>query len=1405
MLNTDVSIDNVNIKWLYRANLNNVTVYDRSHIPALTADNITVGFELLPLLKSKIVLTTVRLFDFDINISKPAPHSDLNIKHIIDALSQNANPESTANLQINSILLRKGTFGYDVGNVSKTITDIRGGLSLRHYSRDSIDIRINSLGFNDISGLTANNITAVLTGKPDSLHLADLVVRMPHSTLKIPEASITGAIQNIDGAALNITVAPSIITPSDLASLVPQLGSLPNKFNLSGNINGFINNLSINDVKLKYGENTTFNGSLQIHGLAANDDRMYIKGNVRHSATSTNELKHICQSVAGFVLPEHIAKLGLLTFAGEISGYTDNMTASGNLNTPVGKIDIDMEIKRHADTLLMMQGSVNSDELQLNRLLVDGSDFGNAAFNAAIDFQQTVNHPFTCTVNARISHFDYHGYNYSNIFLSGKFKKDEFEGLVNIADENIKLNAQGLFSRAGERPEFDFSADIRDFRPVQLHLADRSDRPNPEIALNVNANFTGNNPDNFNGYIRFDSVALSASADRFVINNLDIESIVTDTLRKRLVITSDVLNGEMNGTFSYRSLANEMQNIIATYLPALSPAIKPIEDSPTVTSFNFDFTLNNTENISSALKLPVVFTGQSQIKGHYNNLENSFGANVNIPGFRFAGASFADGHLNIENTDNAVNIHLNATHRNKNNLHNYLQLNAFIQNNTVNTGLMWTNDKDERYEAALTAQTTFDNFKTDDGKPVLRTKITVPESQIILKDTLWNINPTSVTVVGDKITINNLKIENHTQSLLINGIIADNSRDTININLKNIELAYVFDILNIPVLQFGGRASGNVKGRDMLDSRMIEGQIEVDNFAFNQVVQGYLSLWGNWDDDREGILLVGSFYRNDSVFTDVEGYIFPAGKTPGLDLTFDANDVDVAFVQQYMKAFASNVGGRGFGKVRLHGSFSDVAVTGKPVVKDASMRINLLNTTYSFSDSIYLDSLSIKASNTKIYDRDGNSADINLLLKHRYFRDIGYDISLNTDKIFVYDFSPAVNPQIYGQVYVGGTANINGNDDDITVNGNVSSKSGTSAGFNFSTSSTAGNYDFVSFVPQRDSVTPHNIDDDITQSPGMDYQLNFNVEVTPNATIEMITDGTQGDKLRGNGNGNIEVKYGNRTDFHMFGNYLISNGAFTFNLQQMINRKFDIRDGSTVSFRGDPMAANVNVTAAYKLSANIQDLDESLILETANPSIPVNCILHLNGRLQNPAISFDIELPNSNAELERQVRSYIDTEDMMTRQIIYLLILNKFYTPDYSRNLYTTDQFSAIASSALSAQLSNILSNLSDKVQVGASIRSRQDGIKDTEVEMLLSSQLLNNRLLFNGNFGYKDNYIQSNVFIGEFDLEYKLTRTGDISLKAYNHANDLYRYNSKSLTRQGVGLMYRKDFSTLSELFKIK
>ncbi len=94
------------------------------------------------------------------------------------------------------------------------------------------------------------------------------------------------------------------------------------------------------------------------------------------------------------------------------------------------------------------------------------------------------------------------------------------------------------------------------------------------------------------------------------------------------------------------------------------------------------------------------------------------------------------------------------------------------------------------------------------------------------------------------------------------------------------------------------------------------------------------------------------------------------------------------------------------------------------------------------------------------------------------------------------------------------------------------------------------------------------------------------------------------------------------------------------------------------------------------------------------------------------------------------------------------------------------------------------------------------------EVDLALSSQLLNNRLLFNGNFGYRDNTYntRNSNFIGDFDIEYLLNTKGSLRLRAYNHFNDQnYFYVRNALTTQGVGIMFKYDFDKWFNFLKKK
>ena len=154
-------------------------------------------------------------------------------------------------------------------------------------------------------------------------------------------------------------------------------------------------------------------------------------------------------------------------------------------------------------------------------------------------------------------------------------------------------------------------------------------------------------------------------------------------------------------------------------------------------------------------------------------------------------------------------------------------------------------------------------------------------------------------------------------------------------------------------------------------------------------------------------------------------------------------------------------------------------------------------------------------------------------------------------------------------------------------------------------------------------------------------------------------------------------------------------------------------------------------------------------------------------------------------------------------QILYLLGIGKFYTYDYGNSTgQSSNAMSSVLSSTLSGQLNNMLSQIidSNKWNFGTNVSTGEKGWTDVEVEGILSGQLLNNRLLINGNFGYRDNPLASTNFVGDFDIEWLLTKSGEIRLKAYNQANDRY-YAKTTLTTQGIGIIYKKDFNTWRDL----
>lgn len=631
-------------------------------------------------------------------------------------------------------------------------------------------------------------------------------------------------------------------------------------------------------------------------------------------------------------------------------------------------------------------------------------------------------------------------------------------------------------------------------------------------------------------------------------------------------------------------------------------------------------------------------------------------------------------------------------------------------------------------------------------------------------------------------------------------------------------MGYVFDIANISDdVNFEGDATGTAYASSVFKKPVMNTRLFVKNFSLNQGRLGDLNVYGAWDNEKRGIYLDASIQDISPSPSRVIGMIYPLKPESGLDLNIDAHELNLKFLEFYMKSIAQDIKGRGTGKVHFYGKFKGLNLDGA-VMTDASMKFDILNTHFAVRDTIHLAPTGLKFNNMHIADMEGHSGTLNGYLRFQHFKNINYRFEIQANNMLLMNTKESTDMPFFGTVYATGNALLAGNAiQGLDVNLAMTTNRNTVFTYINGNVASAASTQFIKFVdktPRRniqDSIRVNSYFEQMQQKRQADEEehqtdirLNILVDATPDATMKIIMDPIAGDYISAKGTGNIRTEFYNKGDVKMFGNYRISQGIYKFSLQEVIRKDFIIKDGSTITFNGAPLDANMDIQASYTVnSASLNDLNPDVSSIAQQTNVRVNCIMNLSGILLRPTIKLGIELPNERDEIQTLVRNYISTEEQMNMQILYLLGIGKFYTEDAARNNQNSNVMSSVLSSTLSGQLNNALSQVfeTNNWNIGTNLSTGDKGWTDMEVEGILSGQLLNNRLLVNGNFGYRDNPMANTNFIGDFEAEWLINRSGDIRLKAYNETNDRY-YTKTNLTTQGVGIMYKKDFNKWSDLF---
>ena len=1430
LLNTRVTIGRINIGLLNRIIIDDVLLDDQDEQEMLKVTRLSAKFDIMPFFKGKISISSVQLFGFNINLQKKTPDSPPNFKFVLDAFASNdtVKKDNSLDLRINSILIRRGRMAYHVLSEEETpgkfnakhihLQNIIANISLKALSKDSINLGIKRLSLDEkVSGFSLKKMSLKLVANSRQTSIDNFAIELPETSLKLDTIhliydSLKAFDRFTEQVRFSFRTLPSQITLKDISPFLPALSHFKEPISLDMEVKGTVNQLTCSHLEIT-ADNRQFRlkGDVALQDLSHPQDA-YVFGTLSELTATTRGVGFLVRNLSHDYngVPPVLERLGNVSFRGEVSGYFTDIVTYGQLHTDLGGVNMDLKLSSDKSKgLFAYSGAVKTTDYKLGKLLAN-EQLGEITFNLDVHGRHVTDRLPVVELKGLIASVDYSRYRYENITLDGEYKQGGFNGKVALDDPNGSIYLNGDVNVSSRIPTFNFQAIINKLRPHDLNLT--SKYPDTEFSLKLRANFTGGSVDEMIGEINVDSLEFMSPEKQYFMNNMNIRASKQNN-ENQLRLTSEFLTASVEGKFQYHTLPASILNIMRKYVPSLIlPPKKPIE---THNNFQFDIHIYNTDILSTIFDIPLTVYTHSTLKGYFNDPLQRLRVEGYFPRLQYKNNFIESGMILCENPSDHIRARVRLTNLKKKGAVN-LSLDAQAKDDNISTTLDWGNSAAVTYSGQLAAVAKF--LRTEGEKPLLKAMVEVKPTDIILNDTLWQIHPSQVVVDSGKVDVNNFYFSHQDRYVRINGRLSDNPQDSVKVDLKDINMGYVFDIASISDdVNFEGDATGTAYASGVFKKPVMNTRLFIKNFSLNQGRLGDLNIYGEWDNENRGIRLDASIKDISTTPSRVTGIIHPLKPESGLDLNIEANELNLKFLEHYMKSIANDIKGRATGKVHFYGKFKGLNLDGA-VMTNASMNFDILNTHFAIKDTILLAPTRLTFNNIHISDMEGHSGRMNGYLHFQHFKNLNYRFEIQANNMLVMNTKESTDMPFYGTVYGTGNALLTGN----AIQGldvNVAMTTNRNSIFTYINGSVASatSNQFIKFVdktPRRtiqDSIQIISYYEQLQQKrqeaeeeQKTDIRLNILVDATPDATMKIIMDPVAGDYISGKGTGNIRTEFYNKGDVKMFGSYQINQGVYKFSLQEVIRKDFVIKNGSTITFNGAPLDANLDIQASYTVnSASLNDLipeESSSIIQ--QPNVKVNCIMNLSGILVRPTIKLGIELPNERDEVQTLVRNYISTEEQMNMQILYLLGIGKFYTED-ARNNQNSNVMSSVLSSTLSGQLNNALSQVfeTNNWNIGTNLSTGDKGWTDMEVEGILSGQLLNNRLLINGNFGYRDNPMANTNFVGDFEAEWLINRSGDIRLKAYNETNDRY-YTKTNLTTQGVGIMYKKDFNKWSDLF---
>lgn len=1275
---------------------------------------------------------------------------------------------------------------------------------------DFRDLNLNATDFQILGPEVTTNIDALSLRSKSGVELSKLAtsfkytkqqMRFDSLEIQTPRSHLIGNLvfdYNREDFAdflnkVNITAVfqDSKVSLDDINILSKQFGE-EKEVLFSASMNGVLNDINVNEVFLTT-ENTGIRGDFNFKNLFTEDDPFVLQAGIKNITTSYFELRSLMPEVLGTSIPTSFSKLGQFTVRGDATITESSVDARVNINSSIGSSYVDLSLTDVNDIdNAKYKGFVSLIDFNLGKFVNDKT-LGITSLDVNVKGQGFAKNNLNTEVIGQVYSLQFNNYDYKDVSVSGILKDQLFDGSVVSKDANFNLDFKGLADFGGTVNNFNFNASVAYADLKKLNFIKDS------VSIfkgNVNMDVSGSTLDDVVGNITFTKTNYQNINNIYFFEDFNVvSSFNQDSTRSIEINSPDIITGFMRGKFK----VNELDKLVRNSIGSIYTNYKPFDISEGQ-KLDFNFKIYN--KIVEVFFPEVDFAPNTFIRGNIVADEGDFKLNFKSPRIAAFDNVFDSIDVKIDNKNPLFNTYVSVADVST----SYYDLKDFsLINTTLTDTLFFRTEFKGGSEYNDSYNLNFYHTFNAQNRSVIGLK----RSDVSFKGNTWILNKDGdqknkviVNQTLDSIQIQEIVMNNdNREQIRLRGELADSTYKDLQLDFKIVSLSKIAPAIDS--LKLKGEINGTLNILQKDDIYLPSCNLQITDFGVNDITLGELSIGivGNRDltefvvnsqiadQGIEKFSLLGNFNNTEDV--------------PKADLMANFSNFNMEPFSPLGEGIITNIRGLLNGTAQIKGDLRNPDISGLLTLNEAGIAIPYLNVDYAFgpNSTVRLYNQTFDFQDFQLTDVTMNTnASLDGTIKHQYWDDWSLDLDVNTNNNRFLILNTPFEEEIlyYGTGYLNGQGRIFGPTKALTINVNGSTAAGTSLKIPLSDVASIGDYSFINFIERKDQQT-FEVERTLKDYEGL--ELNFDLDVTPDAEVEIVVDQKTGSSLKGTGEGILLIEINTNGKFNMFGDFVVVTGTYNYRFGGVIDKSFTVKPGGSIVWDGTPLAAQLNMEAVYSLNANPAPLlDNSGVTRR----IPADVVVQLTGELERPTIDFNIEFPGTSSIVKSELEYKLQDPTVEERNAFFLLAQGTFVDEGSGLNQQAVTGNLIQTASGL---VNSLLGGSNDKFDFGFSLEQGTLDPSQVQTENRLGvtvSTRISDRVLFNGRFGVPVGGVSETVVAGDVEVQVLLNEEGTLRAKIFNRENEIQQFLADQTGyTQGIGLSYEVDFSTFSQLLK--